>query len=481
MTTGRAQMKILIVDDEPIKRSVLADGLRAAGHSPSSAANPLEAEPLLAKTQFDVILTDLRMPGQDGLSFLRNLKRQRPEQPVIVMTAYGTVDTAVEAMKLGAFDYLQKPFLTEELLLKLDRLFAYTQLESENEALRRELAPRHSECRIVGHSEPICQVLTRIHALAGVDTTVLIEGESGTGKELVARKIHETSARATGPFVALMCAALPRDLMETELFGHEPGAFTGATGRRVGRFELAHGGTIFLDDVDDIPLDLQVKLLRVLQERTFERVGGGETIHTNVRIIAATKSSISDLVAAGKFREDLYYRLNVVLLRVPPLRERLDDIPDLVAHFMHELAVKMNRAKLVVTPSAIAKLQMHSWPGNIRELEHALEQMVALLPDDLFDVDDIPELGPPRAPGSPVSMSLEGLDHVNMDSILADVEARLIRWALTRADGNLTGAASILETPRSTLQYRAGKINAEGPPAPGPDDTTAPSAPDHKS
>lgn len=456
------QAKILIVDDEPIKRSILEDELRAAGYSVTTAANPLEAEPVLGKTAFDVVLTDIRMPGQDGLSFLRDLKKEQPDQPVIVMTAYGTVETAVEAMKLGAFDYIQKPFTSEELLLKLNKLLQYRHLASENEALRRQLAIPRAENRIVGRSEVIRALLGRICAVAGTDTTVLIQGESGTGKELVARMIHETSHRGAGPFVAISCASLPRDLMESELFGHEPGAFTGAAKKRIGRFELAHGGTIFLDDVDDIPLQLQVKLVRVLQERAFERVGGESLITTNIRVIAATKRSLPAMVAAGKFREDLYYRLNVVLFPIPPLRERSEDIPLLVEYFLEKLAVRMNRGRLTISPAAVAKLQQHTWPGNVRELEHVLEQMIVLRRGDSFDEEHLPELRLGGARRSPVSVSLEGASQVNLDSVLSEVEGRLVRWALGRTQGNLAKAAEMLGIPRSTLQYRVSRLREKG-------------------
>ena len=470
-----AVAKILIVDDEPIKRSVLEDELRAAGYDVATAANPIEAEAVLEEKVFDIVLTDLRMPGQDGLSFLRDLKERRPEQVVIVMTAYGTVGTAVEAMKFGAFDYLQKPFSTEELLLKLDRPLKYRQLASENEALRHQLALPQMENQLIGRSEPMRSVLARIHAVAGTDTTVLIEGESGTGKELAARTIHQTSHRAGGPFVALSCASLPRDLMESELFGHEPGAFTGASKRRIGRFELAHGGTVMLDDVDDIPLDLQVKLVRVLQERSFERVGGEHPIRTNVRVIGATKRSLPAMVAAGKFREDLYYRLNVVLLHMPPLREHLEDIPLLVEHLLEKLALKMNRGKLTMSPLAIARLQTYTWPGNVRELEHVMERMIALAGKDALGEDDVPELRAPHEPGSLLSLSLDGVDQVDMDSVLGETEARLVRWALSRAQGNLARAAELLGIPRSTLQYKVSKLGGKEANVPSSD---APASPD---
>ncbi len=464
MTETKAN--ILIVDDEPIKRSVLEDELSAAGYSVATAGSPLEAESVLRKTFFDVILTDLRMPGEDGLTFLRGLKRKKPAQAVIVMTAYGTVETAIEAMKLGAFDYMQKPFSTEELLLKLDRLLKYEQLASENEALRDQLTLPRTESRIIGQSKPMREMLARIHAVAGTDTTVLIEGESGTGKELVARVIHETSHRASGLFVAVSCAALPRDLMETELFGHEPGAFTGAAKRRIGRFEIAHGGTLFLDDVDDIPLELQVKLIRVLQERSFERVGGEQPILINVRLIAATKKPLAALVSAGTFREDLYYRLNVVPLHIPLLRDRPEDIPLLVDYFLEKLAIKINRGQLSISPHAIAKLQSYHWPGNVRELEHVLERTVALSQEDTIDEVHLPKTQATDVPGGIVSLVLSGAENVEMTSIITDVEKRLIDWALARAEGNLAKAAEMLGIPRSTMQYKVHRLGGKSQKSP---------------
>ena len=452
-------MSILIVDDEPIKRSVLADSLGEAGYRVAVAASPLEAEPILAEMDFDVVLTDLRMPGQDGLSFLRELKACRPDQHAIVMTAYGTVDTAVEAMKLGAFDYILKPFSTEELLLKLDTLGKYDRLSSENEAFRQQLALPQVATRIIGQSEAMRKVLSRIHAVADTDSTVLIEGESGTGKELVARMIHEVSHRATGPFVAVLCASLPRELLETELFGHEAGAFTGATKRRIGRFELARGGTIFLDDVDDIPLQLQVKLLRILQERTFERVGGHEPIRANARLVAATKRPLLPMVASGTFREDLYYRLNVVPIPIPPLRDRLSDVPLLVEHFLQRLAVRMNRDALTLSDRAMTRLQSYHWPGNVRELEHVLERMAVLGATDALGEDDLPDFAPTGDHNGIVAVSLADKANIDLAAVLAETEARIIRWAMTQAEGNIAKAAEKLGIPRTTLQYKMSKFD----------------------
>ncbi|NQT89570.1 sigma-54-dependent Fis family transcriptional regulator [bacterium] len=455
----QTKASILIVDDEPIKRSVLEDQLRDLGYDVTVSANPLEAGVHLRERSFDVILTDLRMPGQDGISFLRDIRRDRPDQAVILMTGYGTVETAVEAMKLGAFDYVQKPFATEELLLKLDRLLRFEGLSRENEALRNALYCQTSETQVVGRSEAIRYVLARIHAVAGTDCTVLVTGESGTGKELVSRVIHETSYRCGGPFIAVSCAALPSELVEAELFGHEVGAFTGATRQRLGRFELADGGTLLLDDVDDIPLDVQPKLLRAIQERCFERVGGEKTVHVNIRVIATSKCDLATLVAVGRFREDLYYRMNVVPLQLPPVRERAVDVPLLVDHFLRKTATRLNRDVPRIAPEAMAKLQAYPWPGNVRQLEHFVEQLVAMSTAEEVGEADLPELTTEARTSSLVTVALECVERVDLAGVLAEVEERVIRWALGRADGNLARAADLLDVPRSTLQYKISKLD----------------------
>ena len=306
--------RLLLLDDEPIKRVVMEDQLREKGFMVDAYDNPLDAEDALTNNTYDVILTDIRMPGLDGISFLKEIKNKNPNQAVIIMTAFGTVETAIEAMKLGAYDYLQKPFSTEELILKLDRLLNYRNIVEENQALRKQLGHDKAETKLIGKSTAIKEVLSKIHILASVDSNVLIHGDSGTGKESVARLIHESSVRSKGSFIAVSCASLPRELIEAELFGYEQGAFTGAGRQHTGRFELANGGTIFLDDVDDIPLELQVKLLRVIQERKLERIGGEVTLSINFRLIAASKKNLSSLVEDGQFREDLYFRLNIVPL-----------------------------------------------------------------------------------------------------------------------------------------------------------------------
>jgi DNA-binding NtrC family response regulator len=457
------RIKLLVVDDEPIKRSVLSDGLTQAGHDVTTAANALEATETLTGNDFDVIVTDLRMPGKDGLTFVREIREKKPDQAVIVMTAFGTVETAVEAMKLGAFDFLQKPFTTEELLLKLDKLIQFERLAKENKALRQRLDSPRIQRRIVGRSDAMRDIMARIHAVADTEATVLIEGESGVGKELIAREIHMTSPRCKGPFIAVSCAALPRDLMESELFGYEPGAFTGATKLRLGRFELAQGGTLFLDDIDDIPLEVQVKLVRVLQERTIERIGGQTLIPVDARILASTKKPLATLVAVEQFRQDLYYRLNVVPLQIPPLRDRADDIPLLASYFLEKFSLKMNRSDLTLTPKAMQTLQGCYWTGNVRELEHTLERIVTLTNNEVIDLDDIAALLPSdqQSSKSIVHLALHGLEQVNMSALVSKVEKRLVNWALTHANGNLAKAAYMLGVPRSTLQYKAQKLASE--------------------
>jgi DNA-binding NtrC family response regulator len=328
------QARILIVDNESTKCSVLKDELSAAGYFVTTAANPIEAARELAKSAFEVVVTDFRLPGKDGLSFLREVKRQNPTQAAIIMTTCWSAETAVEAMKLGIFDSLQKPFPPERLLLKLDKLLQYERIAAENKDLRRQLTLCRIEDQIIGQSRPIKDVLRQIYAATATEATILIEGESGTGKELVAHILHENSDRAAGPFVKVACAAKPRDFLESELFGHEPGAFSGAMEQKQGRVELAHGGTLFLDDVDSIPLDTQAKLVLILREQVCERVGGERPISVNVRLIAATKRSLSSMVSEGSFREDLFSKLSSFSLKIPPLRERVEDIPLLVEYFL---------------------------------------------------------------------------------------------------------------------------------------------------
>ncbi len=448
---------LMVVDDEPIKREVMAERLTDAGYVVHVFDNAVDAEKAFLNGTYDVVLTDIRMPGVDGITFLRNIKQRKPDQAVIIMTAFGTVETAIEAMKLGAYDYLQRPFSTEELMLKLDRLMNYKGVVEENLKLRKQLGQDRAETKLVGNSAAMREILSQIRVLAAVDSNVLILGDSGTGKECVARLIHESSTRSAGRFVPVSCASLPSELIEAELFGYEQGAFTGATKERIGRFELADGGTVFLDDVDDIPLDLQVKLLRVIQERTFERIGGEVTLNVNFRLVAATKKDLTSLVKEGMFREDLYFRLNIVPLYLPPLRHRKQDILLLCEHFMNAYAVRLNRPDAKMNPDVMDKMMEYSWPGNVRELQNHIERMLVLSRDGNITTDLLPDefLEPDT---ELVTIRTEYVDSIDLPKTIAAVEDHLVKWAISKSNGNLSKAASLLNIPRSSLQYKASKL-----------------------
>jgi DNA-binding NtrC family response regulator len=450
-------IKLLIVDDEPMKREVMAERLTEAGYVVHTCENAVDAEKVFSSDTYDVVLTDIRMPGVDGISFMRNIKKRKPDQAVIIMTAFGTVETAIEAMKLGAYDYLQRPFSTEELMLKLDRLMNYKGVVAENLKLRKQLGHDRTETKLVGNSAATREILNQIHVLADVDSNVLISGDSGTGKECVARLIHESSPRSAGRFVPVSCASLPGELIEAELFGYEEGAFTGASKQHIGRFELADGGTIFLDDVDDIPLDLQVKLLRVIQERTFERIGGEITLNANFRLIAATKKDLASLVKEGVFREDLYFRLNIVPLYLPPLQHRKQDIPLLCEHFMKVYAVRLNRPDAKMDPDVMDKMMKYAWPGNVRELQNHIERMLVLSQDGNITTDSLPqEFLVPET--ELVSIHTEYVDSIDLPKTIAAVEDHLVKWAISKSNGNLSKAALLLNIPRSSLQYKTSKL-----------------------
>ena len=441
-------MKVMLVEDEKITRITLGDALAKEDHEVVSCGTGQEAMSLLDET-VDVVISDLRMPGMDGLELLRRIKGKQPATEVILMTAYSTVANAVEALKLGAYDYLTKPFAITEMLLILERLDAHRLLVSENIRLRDRIR-RQGGGRLVGASAPMRKLADTIDAVAAGDYTVLIRGESGTGKELVAEAIHERSVRSEGPFVKVSCAALSETVLESELFGHERGAFTGADRRHRGRFERSAGGTIFLDDIDDFPRQLQVKLLRTLQEKEIERVGGSVAIKVDLRVVAATKVDLLELVDQGRFREDLYYRLNIVPVNIPPLREWREDIPLLVGHFLAKHAPQ--RSNLEVTPAAMQRLTTWVWPGNVRELENCVQRMVALSRDDLLDINDLPVEyleSSPAATGRP-SLPLAG-ENVDFEAVMWDSERELLRWALEQEPGNQSRAAARLGLARSTF------------------------------
>lgn len=446
-------MRILIVEDEEIERISLQDDLRDAGYETLAVESAIQALKVLENEHFDVILSDLKMPKMDGLQFLQRVKSRNESIDVIMMTAYGSVKNAVEAMRLGAYDYLTKPFEIDELLQILQRLQQWRDLIAENVNLRQQLQERHSFGKIVGKSAKMQQIYQQLETVAASETTVLITGETGTGKEMVASAIHFNSARANGPFLKVSCAVLSKEILESELFGHVKGAFTGAIEDKKGRFELASGGTIFLDDVDDIPLDLQVKLLRVLQEKEFERVGSAQTLRTDARVIASTKQNLYQFAREGKFREDLYYRLNVYPIELPPLRDRREDIPLLFRHFLQEF-----RSADVpdIDGKAMAMLLEHPWEGNVRELRNVAERLALACKCDPIVAECLPlEIlsGSERFHFTPKNLATNW----TLDQAVAQFEFGLIEEALRKTAGNKARAAELLGLPVSTLKSKLKK------------------------
>jgi two-component system NtrC family response regulator len=445
--------RILIVDDEKNYLLVLDALLSEAGYEVVTADGGARALSMLDEEEPDLMLTDMRMPRMTGLELIKASKERHPDLPVIVMTAFGTVENAVEAMKSGAVDYIMKPFENQALLLTVQKALKLSRLLTQNRLLREEVQKGQGFGQIVGDSRAMRQVYELVEKVAATKATVLITGESGTGKELIARAIHSRSPRAEEPFVAVNCMALSETLLESELFGHEKGAFTGAVGRRKGRFELADKGTLFLDEVGEIATSLQVKLLRVLQERTFERVGGNLPIGVDVRIVAATNRDLTQAVATGRFREDLFYRLNVVRLNLPPLRERKEDLPSLVAHFVRRYAAEVGRALPQVSQAAMQSIYDYAWPGNVRELENALERAVIMSgaeirPADL-PLEVRPEVAEPCAPELPRDMGIT--------EAVEDLERRMIQRALAEAHGVAAHAAEALGLAKSNLAYKMKK------------------------
>ncbi|MFN7974954.1 MAG: sigma-54 dependent transcriptional regulator [Acidobacteriota bacterium] len=444
---------LLVVDDEPNQREMLASILRRSGFDVDLAADGEEARELLAARSFALCLTDQRMPRMDGLALLHHVREQYPRLPVVLMTAHGSVQSAVAAMKEGATDYLEKPFDKDELLLVIQKALRQSRLEEEVEALHGALRDRLALGNIVGNAPRMQEVFSLVERIAHTDVPVLIKGESGTGKELVARAIHLRSPRASGPFVGLNCAAVPESLMESEFFGHERGAFTGAVKSHMGAFERASSGTLFLDEVAAMRVDLQAKLLRALQEREVQRVGGQAPIKVDVRIVAATCENLADAIRQRTFREDLYYRLNVVPIELPSLAERCDDIPLLVEHFLDAAARKFGKPKPGVAPEVMDRLQAYAWPGNVRELENAVERMVLLARGPRLLIEDLPaEIRSPEAPSGADAFSLPAAG-----VRLAELEEKLIREAMRRSRGAIGPAAKLLGISYKTLQYRLKK------------------------
>ena len=466
--------RILIVDDERNIRRVLQALLEADGYEVEAAADGDEARATLRRSDagFDAILTDLRMPGSDGLQLLRWARASHPDTPVVMVTAHGTVDVAVEAMRAGAYDFITKPFDDAELRDIVGKAVAQAEAnrtrayEPGEDDVATTVELDHAEAvlsEIIGRSPAMQKLFALLKKIAPSPTTILVRGESGTGKELVARAIHRLSDRAGEPFVAVNCTAIPENLFESELFGHEKGAFTGATVRRPGRFELADGGTLFLDEIGELPLPMQAKLLRVLQERIIERIGGAHSqIAVDVRLIAATNANLEGLVASGDFREDLFYRLNVVPIHLPPLRERPSDIPALVKHFLSRFADRLGRDLLAVDPEVLGSLVEYQWPGNIRQLENIVERMVLLADSGRLSVADLPKEvrdgGRDPEAGVDTVREIERVPDGNLKDIVREqsqrLEKELILRALEEDDWNVTHTAKRLGISRKGLQIK---------------------------
>jgi DNA-binding NtrC family response regulator len=443
---------ILIVEDEARMRRLLELDLSEAGYQTFSSADAEKGLDLLRREQIDLVLTDLKLPGLGGLEFLQAAKRLNGALPVVVMTAYGSVETAVEAMKAGASDYVLKPFALAEMRLVVQKELDVRHLREENRNLREALGRQYNHPNIVARSPKMQEVLALVERVAATPSTVLIGGESGVGKDLIAHLIHQRSSRSSGPFVKINSTAIPENLLESELFGYEKGAFTGATASKPGKFELADKGTLFLDEIGDVPPATQVKLLRVLQEREFERLGGTRTIKVDVRLIAATNRDLRAALEQGTFREDLYYRLNVVPIDIPPLREHKEDIPDLANLFLIRLGQQSQKKLEGIKPEALRKLMEFHWPGNVRELENIVERACALAPGPFIEASDIQidhVAGRNHSGQSPLLPEGKTLDQW---------EDELIREAYRRANGNKSEAARMLGLSRNALRYRLEKI-----------------------
>jgi two-component system NtrC family response regulator len=447
--------RVLVVDDEPAQLELVAGFLAKRGFEVIAERDGRRAVERYRREPVDAVLTDQKMPAFSGLALLAAVRAINPEAAVIVMTAYGTIGDAVAAIKDGAADYLTKPLNLDELLHRLAQVRDRQRLVRENRELKEALAERHRVEGIIGESGPMQEVLSIVRRVAPSDATVLIRGESGTGKELIAKAIHHASARGAGPLVRVNCAALPETLLEPELFGHEKGAFTGASATRRGRFELAHGGTLFLDEIGDLPLSLQVKLLRVLQEREIERVGSSTPIAVDVRLLAATHRNLEALVREGRFRDDLYYRINVVTVTLPPLRDRREDIPRLLEHFLGVYAARNAKPIRGLTAEARDALLRYDYPGNVRELENLVERAVVLTRDDVIGLADLPLSLSPRERDA-------AEETATLTAAVEGLERRLIRDALARADGVQTKAAETLGISERVLRYKLRKYGLGG-------------------
>jgi DNA-binding NtrC family response regulator len=451
-TSANNMPTILIVEDEAKMRRLLELNLGEDGFATFSAGDAEAGLKLLRENAVDLVVTDLKLPGMNGLEFLQAIKRQNAALPVVVMTAFGTVETAVEAMKAGASDYVLKPFSLTEMRMVIRKELDVRNLREENRSLREALGKRYVHPNVVARSVKMQEVLATVERVAPTNSTVLLGGESGVGKDLIARAIHEKSRRASGPFIKINSSAIPENLLESELFGYEKGAFTGANASKPGKFELADKGTLFLDEIGDVPPAIQVKLLRVLQEREFERLGGTRTVKVDVRLIAATNRDLREALEQGTFREDLYYRLNVVPIDIAPLRQRKEDIPDLVNLFISRFAGDSGKQVKSISPEAMQILVSYHWPGNVRELQNIIERACALAKGTVLEAGDIHlDVRPAKTANGAGGFLPDGMT-------LEHWEDEMIREALRRANGNKSQAARLLGLSRNALRYRLSKI-----------------------
>ncbi|MDZ7261322.1 MAG: sigma-54 dependent transcriptional regulator [candidate division KSB1 bacterium] len=453
--------QILLIEDNDTMRQGMALVIEKMGHQVIQAADGQAGLKQLTRSHFDLVVTDYKMAGLDGLEVLKQVKALAPETEVMIITAYGTIELAVSAMKQGAADFITKPFSHDEFRIKVQKLLERIQeraelrrISDENLYLRSEWDIQFNYGEIVGDSAAMKEVYRTIEKVAATDSSVLIYGESGTGKELVARAIHKASNRKDKPFIRVNCGALAEGVLESELFGHERGAFTGALKRKRGRFELAHRGTIFLDEIGDIPPSTQLKLLRVLQEREFERVGGEETLQVDVRIIAATNKNLKEAISLGKFREDLYYRLHIIPIYMPPLRDHKEDIPILVSHFLKKIGAELKKPALELEEKALQRLLEYHWPGNVRELENILERAAVLCENNRITLADLPVLVKEKEHQNALLLEEENLE---LNRVLEDVERQLLEKALEKSKGVKTEAARLLGIKTSALYYKLEK------------------------
>ncbi|MEX2209111.1 MAG: sigma-54 dependent transcriptional regulator [Myxococcota bacterium] len=451
--------RILIVDDETSMQEFLQILLQRDGHDTSACGSASEALVALSSDDWDLVISDVRMPGMSGLELLDQVRQLAPETTVILITAHGTTESAVEAMKHGAYDYLTKPCSVDEIRLVVGKALEKRDLASENQRLRLQLRDQSAIPTIVGKTARMQEIFGLVRQVAPTRANILITGESGTGKELIARAIHNLSDRREAPFVAVNCGAIPENLLESELFGHVKGSFTGASANKPGLFEVANGGTIFLDEIGDMDLSLQVKVLRAIQQRAFQRVGGTSEIHVDVRIVASTNRRLEQEVREGRFREDLFYRLNVIEISLPPLRERAEDLPQLIHHFMEKFSAELGKDVRELEPEVLPALESYAFPGNVRELENIVERAVTLARTSRITLECLPATV--RRPAETTPEKRIAADGVALDSLLAEYETSLIKEALVRAGGVKKRAAALLGVTFRSLRYRLEKLHLD--------------------